>query len=428
MLLVVAAVCLLPVAAVGLALRREWRAGLRERLGVLPATPPGVPAVWIHGASVGEISALAPVARMLRAEFPEYRLIVSTSTYGGRVAAATRVPQVEARVLLPLDLPWTAARGVRLLAPRLVLFSETEIWPNFLHALASRRVPAVMVSGRLSERAFRRYRRCRWLFAPALATVRWFCVQSRDTARRLVELGAPPERVVVTGSLKATTFAPPVGALTLEALGVTDHPVLVAGSTHPGEEEAIIDAWPHVISGAVDALLVIAPRRPERFDEVGALLARRGVSFIRRSALPRGANGGWPAGVSVLLLDTLGELAGLYPGARAAFVGGTLAPVGGHNLLEPAASGVPVLFGPSLENVRAEALKLVGGGGGLRVRDAEELGKSLGELFADAERANEMGRCARATVEESEGPLVATLAIVRGTLMALATSGAEDGR
>jgi 3-deoxy-D-manno-octulosonic-acid transferase len=416
-LLYAAGAVALPLAAVALALRRTTRDGLAERLGRVPRTPPGVRAVWLHGASIGEVTALAPIARALRAELPDDRLVVSTLTLGGRAAATARIPEAAAHFLFPIDVALATAHAVDAVAPRLVLFTETELWPTFLATLAARGVPAMMVSGRVSEAAFIRYRRFRWLFAPALASVRWFCVQDRDTARRLVALGAPATRIVVTGSLKAAGIAAgATGGLTLGSLGVADRPVLVAASTHAGEEEDVLDAWPHVLAVAPDARLLLAPRRPERFAEVAAILERRGVAFARRSELTAGAAARWPERVAVLLLDTLGELGGLYAGARAAFVGGTLVPRGGHNVLEPAAAAVPVLFGPSTDTTRAAAERLLAAGGAVRVADAPALGTALVDLFADGGAAHAMGARARAVVDEGAGALTVTLAMVRATL------------
>ena len=412
--MVVLGLVALPAVGVMLALRRDWRAGLGERLGRVPGSRPARPAIWIHGASVGEISAMAPLARALRAEYPDHRLVVSTLTPGGRTAAATRLPEADARFLFPLDLPWATARAIDAIAPRLVLFTETELWPNFLAALAARGIPAIMVSGRMSARAFARYQRWRALFAHALASVRWFCVQSRDTAARLVALGAPAERVIVTGSLKAGPADAASEAPTLARLGVADVPVLIAASTHAGEEEAILAAWTRIVAVAPHARLVLAPRRPERFDDVAALLRRSGQPFWRRSETPRDLT--WPEATPILLLDTLGELSALYAGARAAFVGGTLVPRGGHNVLEPAAAGVPVVFGPSIETTRAGAERLRVAGGGIEVRDAADLAATLEALFTDPARAATMGARARAAVADDEGALAVTLAVIRGTI------------
>ena len=415
LVMIILAVCLLPAALVALVLRPEWRRGLRERLGSVPPTERGRPAIWIHGASVGEITALAPILRQVRREWPSYRLVVSTLTLGGRAAAATRLPEADALVLFPLDAPWMVRRALTAVAPRLVLFSETELWPNFLATLAARGIPAIMVSGRMSERAFLRYRRWRALFAPVLASVRVFCVQSLESARRLVALGAPAARVVVTGSLKASSHEETPGpGPSLAALGVGAAPVLIAGSTHPGEEDAVVDAFVRVRRVVPDARLVLAPRRPERFDEVAALLRARGVPFARRSELAAGV--AWPATTPILLLDTLGELASLYAGALAAFVGGTLAPVGGHNVLEPAAAGVAVVFGPHTENARDGVARLLAARGARQVPDGEALTAALEAWFDSPVEAHATGERARAAVAAGDGAVAVTMAIIRGTL------------
>ncbi len=425
-MLLTAATLAAPFIVPVLVLKRSWRVGLCERLGRVPATPRGRPAIWVHGASVGEIAAVAPLVQILRSEYPEFRVVISSLTVGGREAARTRVPWADARILFPLDLPFAVARAVRAIGPSLVLFTETELWPNFLVAVAARGIPAIMVSGRLSARAFARYRRWRWLFAPALATVRWFGVQSFATASRLVALGAPADRIVVTGSLKQA--APrPAGGLTLAGLGVAGEPVLVAGSTHAGEEELVLEAWRAATERQPAARLVLAPRRPERFAEAADLLARRGLRFVRRSELGSAEAARWPRDVPILLLDTLGELAGLYAGARIAFVGGTLVPVGGHNVLEPAAAGTPVVFGPQVGNAPEAAAHLVACGGGVQVAGGAELAARLGHFLCEPGAAEAAGRRALAAVAD-HGALAVTMAMVRGTLARGLRAGAQERR
>ncbi len=415
---------LLPVALIALAVKREWRVGLRERFGDVPATAPGRTAIWVHGASVGELTALAPVVRALRRELPRERLVVSSMTVGGRTAAAARVPDADERVLFPLDLPSVMARALDRVRPRLVLFSETELWPNFLTALAARRIPAIMVSGRISPGAFTRYRRWRWLFAPALAGVRWFCVQSRESARRLVALGAPASRIVVTGSLKtAGPLDDATAGMSLATLGTGIRPVLVAASTHAGEETVALDAFERIRRDAPAAGLVLAPRKPDRAPEVAALVEARGLTMVRRSALAGDTAARWPDDVAVLVLDTLGELAELYRGARLAFVGGTLVPIGGHNVLEPAAVGTPVAVGPHTANVQTDVARLLANGGMLQGPDADALVARMAALFLDPDAAATAGAQAALTVGEQQGPLAVTLAIVRGTLAASAAAG-----
>lgn len=412
----------MPAALLALAFKRDWRVGLSERFAQIAATPPGRTAIWIHGASVGELTALAPVVHALRAEYPHERLVLSSMTIGGRTAATSRVPDADARILFPLDLPSLVGRALDRVRPRLVLFSETELWPNFLAALAARRIPAIMVSGRVSPRAFARYRRWRWLFAPALAGVRWFCVQSLESGRRLVALGAPASRVIVTGSLKtAGPLAAASHGPTLATLGVAADPVLVAASTHAGEEDAVLDAFTRIRRAAPRARLLLAPRKPDRSAEVAAAVAARGFTMVRRSTLAAGAAARWPADAAVLLLDTLGELANLYVGARVAFVGGTLVPVGGHNVLEPAAVGTAVAVGPHVANVAADVTRLLACGGAIQAADGDALAARIATLVLDAPAAATAGMQAATAAGAQQGPLAVTLAIVRGTLAATAT-------
>lgn len=413
------AILLAPVALVALALRRDWRVGLGDRFARIAPTPPGRPAIWIHGASVGELNALAPVVRALRREHPDHRLVLSSMTAGGKAAAATRVPDADARILFPFDLPALVGRALDRVRPRLVLFSETELWPNFLAALADRRIPAIMVSGRLSASAFDRYARWRWLFAPALASVRWFCVQSLESARRLVALGAPATRVVVTGSLKtagplSTATADP----TLASLGVAALPVFVAASTHPGEDAIVLAAFAGIRAREPRAKLLLAPRKLDRIDELAALVAGCGHTVVRRSSLATGAAARWPGDADVLILDTLGELAGLYRDAALAFVGGTLVPVGGHNVLEPAAVGTAVAVGPHLENVARDVARLAERGAVLTAASDDDLVARIPAFFCARVAAAESGADAPTLVDGDEGALAVTLAIVRATLAA----------
>jgi len=418
----VAAVCVAPWALLALLVRRDWRIGIRERLGAVPRTPPGQPAIWIHAASVGEVTALAPLVHALRGEFPDHRLVLSTLTRTGRAVAKARVKDADACVFFPFDVRFCLTRAVDAVRPRLVVFSETELWPGFLAVLSRRGIPAAMVSGRLTAPAFLRYRRWRGLFAATLASVRWFGVQSVPTARRLVALGAPAQRIVVTGSLKQGHVAENDG-VSLRALGVDTHPVIVAGSTHEGEEAAVLEAWTEVAARARAARLVIAPRHPERFEAVATLLTEAGHRFVRRSDL---GPDGWPPDVPILLLDTVGELRGMYAGARMAFIGGTLVPVGGHNLLEAAIHGVPIAFGPHLDNVRDDAARLQASGGGIQVGDVTALRAVMGELVDDAAESQRRGTAAATMAPASLGPLILTRALIRNMLASTVSAGRMD--
>jgi 3-deoxy-D-manno-octulosonic-acid transferase len=291
--------------------------------------------------------------------------------------------------LLPLDFPACVARGLDAIHPSLFVFTETEIWPNLLRALRQRQVPAVLLSGRVSPAAFRRYRWVLPFLRQVLGNVTLFGMQSEAEADRIRALGAPRERVRVTGSLKLDGESPSP-AITM----ASDAPLWIAASTHAGEEDACVRAFVALRARFGTVRLLLAPRHLARLGEVEEVLRRHGVAFEHRSAL-RG--GRWSGEPPVLLLDTLGELAGLYRGAVAAFVGGTLAPVGGHNVVEPARAGVPVMVGPHTGSVRALVGRLESNGAAIEVRDARELEQRLEELLADPVRARRMGEAAQAT-------------------------------
>ncbi len=382
--------------AVGPALRLRRFEEHRERLGLyspeLVEALRGRKVVWLHNASVGELLAARPLVRQFRDGLEGWKIVLSATSLAGR-SLGREVVEADGAVLLPLDFPSCVARALDAIRPALFVFTETEIWPNLLRGLRRRRVPAVMLSGRVSPRAFRRYRRIAPFLRRVLANVALFGMQSEAEANRIRALGAPAERVKVTGSLKleAFTAAP---AITIGS----DAPLWIAASTHAGEEDVCARAFVTLRARFADLRLLLAPRHLARLGEVEAVLLRHGIAFVRRSSL---RDGRWSGEPPVLLLDTLGELAGLYGGAVAAFVGGTLVPVGGHNVVEPARAGVAVLFGPHVENVRALAGRLEASAGGIQVRDAHELAERLGELLGDPARARRMGDAALGTFAAS---------------------------
>jgi 3-deoxy-D-manno-octulosonic-acid transferase len=372
---------------------RGYQKGAAERLGRLPprALSFDVRPIWIHAASVGETRAAAPLVRRLRQEYPSVPLIVSNTTVTGR-AVSRRHLRPEVSTLLPVDFLRIIDRAFRRVRPRALIVIETEIWPGLMRAAAAVGAPIAVVSGRLSERTARRYRLAAPLFRAAVRKVSVFGMQEISDAQRIVALGASPERVVVSGNLKAAG-GPEETQESPTSVG-DDRAILVAASTQPGEEELVLRACSILWREWPEALLILAPRRPERFDEVADMLQRRNIRFARRSAgevsLPD---------VSVLLLDTLGELTRFFVGARAAFVGGTIAAIGGHNVLEPATHSVPVAFGRHTENVAAAAIALCESGGGRRVDTAEELAEHWGTLLRSPQQAAQSGLQARRVAE-----------------------------
>lgn len=359
----------------------------RERLGRyaqdLPPQLRGRRVLWMHSASVGELLASRPLLGRFREALADWRIVLSTTSFAGREIAAG-FSEAEAAVLLPFDAPRAVGRALDVLAPSLFVFTETEIWPNLLRGLARRRVPALLLSGRISSRSYRRYRWVRSFLRQVLAQVAGFGMQSEEDAARIRALGAPAERVRVIGSLKSDVPAARAAAITFHFPG----PLWIAASTHAGEEQTCVRVHARLRRTFPDLRLLLAPRHLDRLPEVEATLRREDVGYERRSELRASR---WQGERDVLLLDTLGELGGLYAGALAAFVGGSLAPVGGHNLLEPARAAVPVLFGPHVENVAEVARAIETAAGGARVQDEGELEERLRGLLSDRAARRRMG-------------------------------------
>jgi 3-deoxy-D-manno-octulosonic-acid transferase len=364
----------LPVGLAGLALRPAWRAGLAERCGRRPGNPPG--AIWVHGASVGEIRAATALMDRLRGSGEA--VVASTMTLTGRDLLGRIRPEVPC-ALAPLDHPWTVEVALRRVRPSALALVETELWPSWIVAAHRRRVPVVVVSGRISDRSFPRYRRVGLWLRPILERIAAIGARSTADAERFLTLGASPEKVRVTGDLK---LEPPAERASLaedltSLLGQV--PLLVAGSTHEGEESELLEVLAAVERAGLRASLVLAPRHPERFGAAEALARRAGRSVRRRSRPePRPLAEG-----EVLILDSMGELPGLYGRAAVAFVGGTLVPVGGHNLLEPILQGRPVVFGIHTENSREVADLVLRTGAGRRVADGAELARTAIEALRD---------------------------------------------
>jgi 3-deoxy-D-manno-octulosonic-acid transferase len=392
---------------------RRRRAGygrhLGQRLGRIGEGLPPEPRGWIHAVSVGESAVAVPLVEGIRRRWPELSIVVSTITPTGARIVAERLAGRAVHRYFPVDLPGPVRRAVDAARPRFFIAIETELWPNFLRALAARRIPAMIANGRISDRSFRRYHRVRWLMRRVLADVSVFAMQSEEDARRIVALGAPPERVVVTGNLKSDLLPEASDdEAWRQRLGLgPGNRLWIAGSTHRGEEALALDAFVHAKARFPGLALLLAPRHPERAGEVEELIRARGLVAVRRSRLPQDAARG-----AIVILDTVGELAQLYALAEIVFVGGSLVPIGGHNMLEPAMRGKPVLFGPHTSNFREGAELLQMSGGGLVVKDGDELARELTRLLEDGDLASRMGRGAREAFVGRQGALSATLDLI----------------
>ncbi len=405
----------LPVFAAQALLQGKYRRGLLERLGKMPAWAHPAPPLWLHAVSVGEVMAATPLARELLARRPDLPLLVSTVTDTGRAVAAQRLPAAKL-VFFPLDFGWAVRSALARLAPRLVLLTETEIWPNFIRACGRRGVPVVLINGRISPRSFPRYRLVGRPFRRVLEGIRLFCMQTAQDAERILHLGAPADRVRVVGNLKydlPTLATGPDVAGVRAGLGLPPgRRLIAAGSTHRGEEELLLGALQELRRSRQDLCLLLAPRHPERLEEVERLLRRAGLSWVRRSQLPARPL----EGAAVILLDTMGELARLYAAATVVFIGGSLIPHGGQNMLEPAAVGRPVLHGPHMGNFAEMRDLFREAGAAIQVQDGIGLARELAALLDDPARAEAMGKAGRQIVEAHRGATGRTADLVAALL------------
>ena len=394
---------------------RAWRApayarrvGERFALGLAPLQPDGI---WLHAVSVGESIAAAPLVRELLARYPQLPITITCMTPTGseRIRALFPAEQYAGRIqhcYLPYDLPWTAARFLRQLRPRLAVIMETELWPNFIAACERRAIPVVLANARLSERSARGYARFARLTAPMLARLQLIAVQSAAEAQRFLQLGARPEAVQVTGSIKfdLQVDAQLLARATACRADWGARPVWIAASTHAGEDEIALAAHRQLLARWPQALLILVPRHPERFNSVYELCQRQGFATCRRSV------GAQPQATDALLLgDTMGELLFLYALADVALVGGSLVANGGHNLLEPAALGKPVLSGPHLFNFLEISSQLREAGALREVQDADSLAREVAQLWQSRDDWQAMSEAGLAVLRRNQGALARLL-------------------
>ena len=374
----------------------------------------GLPScLWIHAVSVGEVNAAAPLLAALRERHPGQDLLVTTTTPTGSARVRALWGDSVRHVYLPYDLPGAVRNFLGHFRPRLALVMETEIWPNLFAELGRRDVPVIIANARLSEKSLKGYRAIAPLVRNALAGIDCVAAQSAADAARYRKLGAPADAVCMTGNLKYDLPLPP--GIAEQAADWRQHwgvrPVWIAASTHPEEEEVVIEAHRRVLAESPTALLLWAPRHPERFAAVAAAAARAGfrVASRREDGLP-------DAGAEVFVIDTLGELMSFYAASEVAFVGGSLQEVGGHNLLEPAALGVPALVGPHTFNFQEITDLLLAVGAVQRVADAASLSKKIGQLFRHPDERRRRGEAGRVRIASERGALARTLALIDACL------------
>jgi 3-deoxy-D-manno-octulosonic-acid transferase len=398
-LVLLASLVVIPLSLILETPKREVREGWKQRLGFIPRLSGSIqPRIWLHAVSVGEVQLARQLLLELRSGRESLETLLTSTTIAGReLAIGAAIPHTRVSAL-PLDVPWFVRRALRRWRPALVILLETEIWPNLIRECARAGIPCIIANGRISVRSLPRYRMLGFALSSILRQVSQFLMQSEDDSVRIQSLGAPPDRTQVIGNLKwdlpGVSDSP---ASIRRRFGLpSDASILVAGSTFEGEEKVVLDAWKALQKEIPGLGLVIAPRHPRRFDRVSELLTQEGIFHARRSRAEAGVH-------PVLLLDTVGELRSAYAAGNVCFVGGSLVKRGGQNLLEPAAAGRPVLFGPRTENFAEAARALLASGAGFRIESARDFLPAALRLLRDPQACEEAGRKGQALVAANRG-------------------------
>lgn len=402
--LIIGTLLLLPVILFKLITVKKYRGGISQKLGhvrkkILRLARKSRP-IWVHAVSVGEVMAAHPLIRDLKKKYPHKPLILSTVTVTGNHTARQRVPEADVVFYFPFDYPWIVSRVIKKINPAVVLVAETELWPNFFRSLKKAGIPSAVVNGRISPHSYRNYMKLNWFFRSVFANVSLFCMQSEGDAARIREIGAAPEKVLVTGNLKFDQKIPEPQPSPVRI--PQGSKVITAGSTHRGEEAALLEIFRRLKDRHPELVLILAPRHPERFSEVEGVVIKHGYECQRRTKITGAVK-------DVLLLDTIGELRSFYAVCDIAFVGGSLVKIGGHNLLEPAAMKKPVLFSRYMYNFKEISEALVSAGGGIMVKDKRELYRQIDNLLSDKELARSTGKRAFEVIASHSGATSKTI-------------------
>ena len=432
-LLIAGSLVLIPFFGLKMLMTGKYRQSFRQKLGALPPegmpTLAGNPRIWIHAVSVGEVTAAAPIVSVLREKLPRACIILSTGTETGQAVARRLIPQATAFLYFPVDLPMVVGRVIDRIAPHLVVLTETELWPNFLRHCTKRHIPAVMVNGRISPRSFRRYSRTRFFWSDVLRSVLEIGVISEVDAQRIRSIGAAPEKVRVMGNAKYDILASRVSgelwsAKAAELKMPPDSKVFVAGSTHDGEETIVLEVYRTLLRKWPEVRLIIVPRHPERGKNVHALVTASGLPCILMSEIRAGRR---PEG-EVVVVDVIGELFSLYSLASVVFCGGSLVPKGGQNILEPAAWGKVVLYGPFMEDFMDEKTLLEEVGAGIPVQNAEELLEEVKKMLTNPVELRRRGMEGQRRVLSSRGASMRYAAMILRALdrSQQTTGGSQD--
>jgi len=365
--------------------------------------------IWVHSVSVGETLACMPFLKKLKAELPEKKITLSTTTYTGQNIANERFPEADRIMYVPIDTPLCVNKAVNSLKPDIFITIETELWPVLFGSLKDNGSKVIVLNGRLSANSFKGYNKIKFMLDRMFSNIDRFCMQGQDDADRILALGAEKGKVSVMGNFK---FDLEVNtAVKTDWLDTVEGRILLAASTHRGEDEIILEAYRLLKNDFSDLVLIIAPRHPERFNEVADLIGKEAFKYIRRSTI----NGQLSTVNDIILLDTIGELSGIFSKSDIAFIGGSLVPIGGHNILEPAFWSKPIIFGPHMDNFPI-ADAFIKESGAIEIRTASDISKTVQELLDDPQKASSMGQNAKAIFERNRGAVEKAIAIIRSYL------------
>ncbi len=393
---------------------KKHKMGLSQRFGKLPKSLiSDGKSVWVHAVSVGEVAAAIPFIDELSKTFPDYKILLSTVTATGN-QFAKKIKNIDGLFFFPFDYSFAVKKALKHINPNIFITFETEIWPNFLKYAQDKKIPCILVNGRISPDSFRRYKKVKFFFKHILKNFSAFCMQTEQDRTRIMELGAEKNKVSITGNTKFDALvskeenADVKNKFTkLFGIGKNDK-VIIAGSTHKGEEEKVLDAFECICQKVSNILLILAPRHPERFLEVTKLLKDKNINYILRSK----SNKTKRQKQNVIILDTIGELSKVYTIANVVFIGGSLVPTGGHNAIEPASLGKPVVFGPYMHNFTESANLLLESKGAIQIADEAGLAACLLKLILDSEYAEQIGKIAKEIVQKKKGASKRNLEII----------------
>jgi 3-deoxy-D-manno-octulosonic-acid transferase len=387
--------------------QEKFRKALPQRLGFIQPLSFKRP-IWVHAASVGEVFCSVPLLKKFKKEFPHSKILLTTITSTGNEAAKTRVPEADRVLFLPIDHPLIIRRAIEKIQPGILLIAETELWPNLLRSCGKKGIPVVLFNGRISQRSFRRYFRFRFFFKECMRDISLFLMQTEEDRKRILEIGGSPQKTRTVGNLKFDQTFPSFTRKAMMDIANTlglrgTEKILIAGSTHSGEEEVLVTLYKELKEMTPHLVLILAPRHLERLEEVEGILKKQSLSWVRKTTLSTNAGPSGQEHPEVILLDTMGELMGVYSLGTLVFVGGSLVPIGGHNPLEPLFFKKCILFGPHMFHFLEITSRLIEAGGAIQVSGKEDLFSELKRLLFDEVARNEVGEKGHQFVQNHQG-------------------------